>query len=157
MPKFNIKRKYPHSADQIFAVASDVASYSQFVPLVRASRVWDRKKLEDGRISFKALLTITYKRLDLKETLQSDMVVDPQAKTISATSAYGILKRLNSVWKVYDLPDGGSEVEMDFDYEMNSKMMQVLVSSVFDLALRRIANALGERVEELYVRKSVTA
>ena len=157
MPKFNVKRKYPYSAEQLYSVAADVANYNKFIPLVRGSRAWNREKGEDGTEAFKASLTIVYKRLNINETVNSDIVIDPNAMTVKATSADGILKSLNSLWKVYELPEGGSEVEMDVDYTMNSKMMQVLVSSVFDLALRRIANALGERVEKIYGKQAATA
>ncbi len=153
MPKFNVTRKYSHSAEDLFAVAADVPAYHNFVPLVRISRVWDRKQNADGTESFKAALTIVYKRLNMRETIESDMVVDPKTRTITATSSDGILSSMHSVWKVNALPGGGAEVEMDVDYTMKSKMMQVLVSGMFDLALRKIANALGERVEKLSARK----
>jgi coenzyme Q-binding protein COQ10 len=153
MPKFNVKRTYRFPADQVFAVASDVASYHKFIPLVKASRVWNVRKEADGTESFKAALNIRYKRLKLDETIESDMVLDPKAMMIRAKSSDGVISSLGSFWKVTPLADGTSEVEMDVDYTMKSKMMQVLVSSMFDLALRRIANALGERVEELYGSK----
>ncbi len=51
----------------------------------------------------------------------------------------------------------GSEVEMDIDYAMKSKMMQVLVSGMSTWAMRKIANALGDRVAEVHGHASVTA
>jgi coenzyme Q-binding protein COQ10 len=150
MPKFNMTRKYPYTADQLFSVAADVESYNQFLPLVRGSRVWARRKQEDGTETFKSALTITYRKLNIRETIKSDMKVNPASRSIHATSADGALQSLDSVWMVRDLPEGGAEVEMNVDYTMKSKVMQTLVSSVFDLALRRIANALGERTAKLY-------
>ncbi len=157
MPKFNVKRKYPYSAEQLYAVASDVGHYNKFIPLVRGSTIKDVEKHADGTTSFAAALTIVYKRLNISETVKSSIVVDPKARTIKAHASDGIIKNLDSVWKVYELPEGGSEVEMNVDYAMTSKMMQVLVSSVFDLALRRIATALGERVEKVHGKQAATA
>lgn len=157
MPKFNMTRQYPHSAANVFAVASDIASYKHFLPLVRGSKAWGERTQDDGTVALKSALTIVYKRLNMNETIRSDMVVDRKAMTIRATSSDGLLKQMVSVWKVSELPDGGSEVEMDVDYTMKSKMMQLLVSSVFDMALRRIANALGDRVEALYGKQAANA
>jgi ribosome-associated toxin RatA of RatAB toxin-antitoxin module len=157
MPKFNMTRKYPYAAAEIFAVASDVASYSAFVPLVRDSKVWKRQTQDDGTRTFKAALTISYKKLNIREVIRADMTVDDKAMTIAGTSADGMLKHLNSLWKVRALAEGGAEVEMDIDYAMKNKMMQVLVSGMFDLAMRRIANALGDRVAAIYGHQRVEA
>jgi coenzyme Q-binding protein COQ10 len=150
MPKFNMTRKYPYPAGQVFEVASKVRAYDKFVPLVRGVNISDRQSRADGTVAFKAALTISYRKLNIRETVQADVVVDPAAMTIVGTSSGGLLSHLNSIWKVRSLEDGGSEVEMDIDYAMNSKMMQVLVSGMFDLAMRRIANALGDRVAEVH-------
>jgi coenzyme Q-binding protein COQ10 len=157
MPKFNMTRKYPYPADQVFAVAAKVRAYDKFVPLVRGVQISERQISADGAESFKAALTITYRKLNIRETVQADVTVDPKAMTITGVSSDGILSHLNSIWKIRSLADGGSEVEMDIDYAMKSKMMQVLVSGMFDLAMRRIANALGDRVAEEYGHAPVTA
>jgi len=34
MPKFSVSRSVPYTADQVFAIARDVARYTEFLPLV---------------------------------------------------------------------------------------------------------------------------
>jgi len=34
MPKFSVSRSVPYTADQVFAIARDVARYKEFLPLV---------------------------------------------------------------------------------------------------------------------------
>ncbi len=57
MPKFNMTRKYPYPADQVFAVASQVRAYDKFVPWFAEWQISDRKANADGTESFKAALT----------------------------------------------------------------------------------------------------
>ena len=37
MPNFSVSRSVPYTADQVFAIARDVARYKEFLPLVRRS------------------------------------------------------------------------------------------------------------------------
>ena len=47
MPKFNVTREMPYKAAELFAIAADVDSYKDFLPLVESSRTFDRER--DGR------------------------------------------------------------------------------------------------------------
>ena len=39
MPKFNVKRRMPYTADQLYALVADVESYPQFLPWCSAARI----------------------------------------------------------------------------------------------------------------------
>ena len=37
MPRFSVSRSVPYTAQQVFAIARDVARYKEFLPLVRTN------------------------------------------------------------------------------------------------------------------------
>ena len=38
MPKYNVTREMPYKAAELYAIAADVDSYKDFLPLVESSR-----------------------------------------------------------------------------------------------------------------------
>lgn len=153
MPKFTVSRQLPFNSDQLFAIAVDVESYSQFLPLVRKSEVWDRKTVSSGIEEYDAGLTVTYKKLQVHETFISHVIADHNKKTVKSTSTSGPVKKMTSLWKIKDLPDGGAEIEYTIEYTLRSKTMQLLLSGLFDLALRRVMAAFEQRAHTLYDQK----
>jgi coenzyme Q-binding protein COQ10 len=52
VPNFSVTRSVPYAAEQVFAIARDVARYKEFLPLVKRSIVRNVTTQEDGRESF---------------------------------------------------------------------------------------------------------
>jgi coenzyme Q-binding protein COQ10 len=50
--------------------------------------------------------------------------------------------------------DRSSEIEFFIDYEFKSRMLAVLMGSMFDLAFRRFAAAFEARADQVYRRKT---
>ena len=151
MSKFSVARHVPYTADQIFAIASDVASYSTFLPLVRRSTVSNRKDLGDGREGFESELVITYKKLGISEVMRSTVITDKTKRLVTATSGEdGPIKSLDSGWRIVPGANGGCDIELAIDYTLKSRSLQFLLSGMFDLAVRRIMTAFEDRAKELY-------
>jgi coenzyme Q-binding protein COQ10 len=150
MPKFNVTRHVPFTVDQVFHVASDVANYREFLPLVKRSVVLGRAKLPDGRESFDSELHIIYKKLSIHEVMQSRVTVDPVRKIVMSDSSQGPVKHLNAEWRIAPAPQGGSDINFAVDYEMKSRALQYILSGMFDMAVRRIMTAFEDRARALY-------
>ena len=150
MPKFSVSRQLPFSSDQLFAIATNVEDYHEFVPLVRKSEVWNRKTVAAGVEEYDAALTVTYKKLQVHETFVSHVVADSLKKTVKSVSSSGPVKKMTSLWKIRDLPEGGTEIEYSIEYTLKSKTMQLLLSGLFDMALRRVMAAFEKRAHDLY-------
>jgi coenzyme Q-binding protein COQ10 len=150
MTKYNVSRHVNYSADQIFAIAADVPSYHDFIPLVRLSTVRNWKRHDDGTETFDANLLITYRKLGIRESFTSKVAVDPKTFTVTSTGGGGAVKSLTSVWKITPSPGGGADIEYAVDFTMNSRSMQFLLSGMFDLAVRKIMTAFEERARALY-------
>lgn len=150
MTKYNVTRHVAYSPDQIYAIAVDVPSYHDFIPLVRQSSVRNRKRNEDGTETFDANLLITYRKLGIRENFGSKVVADPASRTVTSTGAGGAVQNMTSVWKIAPSPRGGSEIEYSVDFTLKSRSMQFLLSGMFDLALRKVMGAFEERARTLY-------
>ena len=150
MPKFNVTRSVPYSAEQVFAIASDVKHYREFLPLVKRSVVRNARDLGDGRRAFEGELTIAYKKLSIEEVMTSNVTVDPAKLTVTAESSQGPVKSLVSEWKIVPLGDNLSEISFSIDYELRSRTLQFVLSGMFDMAVRRIMSAFEDRARQLY-------
>jgi coenzyme Q-binding protein COQ10 len=150
MPKFNVTRKVPYSAEQVFAISNDVAQYRTFLPLVRRSVVRNRAKLPDGRETFEADLTVVYKKLGIEETLSSKVLVDPAKMTVTAESQEGPVKHLNSEWLIVPISANQCEISFTVDYALKSRALQFVLSGMFDMIVRRVMTAFEERANVLY-------
>jgi coenzyme Q-binding protein COQ10 len=150
MTKYNVTRHVNYSADQIYAIAADVPSYHDFIPLVRLSTVRNWKRHDDGTETFDANLLITYRKLGIRESFTSKVVADPVNRVVRSTGSGGAVKALTSVWKITPSPGGGADIEYSVDFTMSSRPMQFLLSGMFDLAVRKVMAAFEERARMLY-------
>ncbi|MFN0194612.1 MAG: type II toxin-antitoxin system RatA family toxin [Aestuariivirga sp.] len=157
MTKYNVTRHVNYSADQIYAIAADVPSYHDFIPLVRLSTVRNWKRHDDGTETFDAHLLVTYRKLGIRETFTSKVVADPANRIVTSSGGGGAVKSLVSVWKIMPSPQGGADIEYAVDFTMNSRSMQFLLSGMFDLAVRKVMGAFEERARMLYGPPPVAA
>ncbi|MGQ0484854.1 MAG: type II toxin-antitoxin system RatA family toxin [Hyphomicrobiales bacterium] len=150
MTKFNVTRRVPYNADQIFAIAVDVGAYREFLPLVTRSTVRNRKPKPGGGETFDAALTIAYKKLNISETLASRVEIDPANRTVKAHCEEGPVKFLDSEWRIAAAGDNESDIQFSVDYTLKSRSLQFLLSGMFDLMVRRIMKAFEQRAHKLY-------
>lgn len=150
MPKFDVSRSVPYSADQVFAIARDVARYREFLPLVKRSVVRNVRAREGGGEIFDGDLTLAYAKLGLEETMTSRVTVDPEGLTVRAESNQGPVRHLVSEWRIVSTGPERCDINFTVDYQLRSRTLQLLFSGMFDMAVRKVMNAFEERARELY-------
>lgn len=150
MPQFSVTRSVPYTAEQVFAIARDVARYKDFLPLVKRSIVRHAKTHEDGTESFEGELTVSYTKLGIEEVMTSRVVVDPVAMTVTARSDQGPVKHLVSEWKIVGTGENRCDINFTVDYQLKSRMLQMVFSGMFDMAVRKVMSAFEERARTLY-------
>ena len=150
MPQFSVTRSVPYTAEQVFAIARDVARYKEFLPLVKRSLVRNVKAESDGRETFEGELTVAYQKLGIEEVMVSRVTVDPAAMTVTARSDQGPVKHLVSEWKIVPTGDNRCDINFSVDYQLKSRMLQMMFSGMFDMAVRKIMSAFEERARALY-------
>lgn len=150
-------RRVPYSVDQMYAIAADVASYKEFLPLVDKSVVRNRRKVTDHKEQFDADLEVYHDKLRIAETLTSHVTTDAAHHLVRAESHQGPVKSLVSEWRITPASGGGSEIHFSVNYTLKSRTLQFLVSGMFDYLVRKIMSAFEERAKLLYGRPSSIA
>jgi coenzyme Q-binding protein COQ10 len=150
LPKFSVTRRVNFSSDQIFAVVADVGRYKEFLPLVERSTVRGRKPAVDGLEKFNADLVVAYHPLRIQEEFASHVETDANKLLVNTVSHGDAVKTLNSSWQITKISDGSSDITFNVEYELKSKMLQMLLNGMFDAAVRKIMNAFEARAAALY-------
>lgn len=148
MPKFETTRRVGHSPEQMFALIADVEKYPEFLPLCEALSVRSRKE-RDGRTLLVADMTVGYKAI--RETFASQVHLKPDDLKIEVSYLDGPFKYLNNIWTFEPVP-GGSMVHFFIDYEFKSRMLGMVMGTMFDRAFRMFSEAFEKRADQLYGR-----
>lgn len=147
MPTHAEKRTMPYTADQMYDLVGDVASYPKFLPWCSAARISKRVELEDS-IQLDADLVISFKLF--REKFGSRVTLHPEPKRIDVVYLDGPFKYLNNHWQFVDLENGACEVDFFVDFEFKSKVLQAVIGVVFGEAMQRIVKAFETRADDLY-------
>jgi coenzyme Q-binding protein COQ10 len=150
MPKFSVTREMPYKAADLFAIAADVDSYKDFLPLVESSRTFDRERLKEGVERFKGELRVRYKKLHIDETFVSDVLAEEKGFKVSSRARGSLFDHINAQWQFTDRKSGGATVEFRVDYLAKSRSLQFFISGMFDYMVRKINNAFEARARALH-------
>jgi coenzyme Q-binding protein COQ10 len=148
MTVVNIARRMRFTPVDLYAIVVDVEAYKEFLPLCDRSRIWNRTVDAEGVERFSAELSITHDRLAISERLACEVVADPRTLTVTATSRKAPVRRLENRWTLKPIPEG-TDVIFHLDYVMASRMLQFLLSGMFDHIMRKIMTAFEERAKAI--------
>jgi coenzyme Q-binding protein COQ10 len=148
MPQFSTQRRVRHAAGEMFDLVADVERYPEFVPLCRSLKVRQRKSGPDGTEVLIADMTVAYKLIS--ETFTSRVTLDRPRLQILVEYLDGPFSRLENRWTFRPAEEGNCEVEFFISYEFKSRMLAMLMGSMFDLAFRRFAAAFEQRADLVY-------
>jgi coenzyme Q-binding protein COQ10 len=150
LPKFSANRRVNLSLEQAFSIAADVASYKDFLPLLKRSVVRGERKRVGDTETFDADLQVAFEKLGLRETFTSNVVTDSTRHNVTATSSDGPMKALKAVWTIQAAGDGMSDVTITVDYTMKSMMLQMVAGRLTEFAAQKIMQAFEDRGNALY-------
>ena len=148
MPQFSTKRRVRHAASEMFDLVADVERYPEFVPLCRSLKVRERRSEPDGVELLIADMTAAYKLIS--ETFTSRVTLDRANLCILVEYLDGPFSRLENRWTFHPAGERSCDVEFFISYEFRSRMLAVLMGSMFDLAFRRFAAAFEQRADVVY-------
>jgi coenzyme Q-binding protein COQ10 len=150
MPSFSTKRRVRHGAAQMFDLVADVEKYPQFVPLCNELRIRSRA-VEGEREILVADMTVAYKVM--RETFTSRVTLDRPGPKILVEYLDGPFRRMDNRWSFRSMGEGASEVEFFIDYEFKSRVLAMLMGTMFDAAFRRFADAFEKRADAIYGKR----
>jgi coenzyme Q-binding protein COQ10 len=156
MTHTRLARWMPFEPQQLFPIVARVEDYRLFVPLCEESRVWNRIIGPDLAERFQAELVIVYPQLAIREKFISNVVADPYRLTVRATSRERPFRQLESNWVLHPAR-GGTDIEMLLNYAMASRTLQLLLSGLFDHAMRKVMSSFEARARSLIAPPQVSS
>jgi coenzyme Q-binding protein COQ10 len=152
MPQFTTNRRVRHPAGDMFDLVADVEHYPEFVPLCSALTVRERKPAGEGVETVVADMTVSFKLV--RETFRSRITIDRPKLQILVEYLQGPFSHMENRWTFRPAGDAACDVEFYIDYEFRSRMLGMLMGSMFDAAFRRFAAAFEARADKVYGRKT---
>jgi coenzyme Q-binding protein COQ10 len=149
MSRFITKRRVRHSASDMFDLVADIERYPEFVPLCRSTRVSRRAKVGEGVETLRSEMTVAYKMIS--ETFVTRVTLDKPRLQIHVQYLEGPFRLLENRWTFRPLGENASEVEFFISYEFKSRMLELVMGSVFDTAFRKFADAFERRADAVFV------
>lgn len=147
MPSHSETRQMPYSAQQMYDLVADVASYPDFLPWTAAARVRSVTPREDGAEVMEADLVISFKLF--REKFGSRVMLWPEDLAIDTEYLDGPFKYMQSEWRFRDV-EGGCEVGFSVDFEFRNLLLQKAAGLFFFEAMQRVVRAFEARAHELY-------
>jgi len=131
----------------MYDLVADVKRYPEFLPWCIALRVISTDKANSLQWVI-ADMVVSYKVF--REKFRSKVTLDPDSNVIDVEYIDGPFKNLKNKWRFNDLPDGGSQVFFEIDFEFRNLLLQKTAQTVFEKAFTRMSEAFVERAQRLY-------
>jgi coenzyme Q-binding protein COQ10 len=148
MPRFSSKRRVNHSAPEMFDLVADVERYPEFVPLCRALKIRQRTAKPDGTEIVVCDMTVSFKLL--REAFTSRVTLDRPNLKILVEYLQGPFSNLENRWIFGPTSDTACDVGFYLAYEFKSRMLAMLMGTMFDTAFQRFAAAFEKRADVIY-------
>lgn len=146
MPAHHETRVLPYSAQQMYDLVADVASYPKFLPWTAAARIRSIDEHDEHSVML-ADLVISFKVF--RERFGSRVVLWPDQHKIDTSYLDGPFKHLESTWNFKDV-EGGCEVSFSVDFEFKNRLLQGAAGMFFNEAMQRVVRAFEGRAKDLY-------
>jgi coenzyme Q-binding protein COQ10 len=148
VPQFANKRRVLHSAAEMFDLVADVERYPEFVPLCKALKVRQRTPKPDGTEIIVADMTVSFKVV--REAFTSRVTLDRPSRKILVEYLQGPFSKLENRWSFEPQSDSSCDVSFFISYEFKSRMVAMLMGTMFDTAFQRLAAAFEKRADAIY-------
>ena len=158
MPTYRAERRVNHSASQMFDLVSDVESYPQFLPFCTATRVRNREEAAPGVIRSIAEMEVGYKAI--RESFTTRGTFDKPNLKVLVQYVDGPFSRLETRWSFRDVetPGGAPACVVSFfiTYEFKSRVLSLLLGSMFEQVFKRFSAAFEQRADAIYAKRRIS-
>ncbi len=135
----------PYSAEEVFALVSDVASYRDFLPFCIASEVLEQSDTEmQGRIAFT--------RMGLSQSLVTRNRLHPYSR-IDIEFVSGPFESLRGTWEFQSLQAQACKVSFSVDFQVQAKFLQFVAQSAINQAAGQAVEAFQRRAVQVYGKR----
>jgi coenzyme Q-binding protein COQ10 len=148
MPRFSNKRRVHHTASQMFDLVADVERYPEFVPLCQQLKIRQRTPQADGTEIVVADMTVSFKLV--RESFTSRVTLDRANLKILVEYLKGPFSNLENRWTFEAKSEADCDVGFFLAYEFKSRMLSMLMGTMFDAAFQRFSAAFEKRADVVY-------
>ncbi|WP_297910451.1 type II toxin-antitoxin system RatA family toxin [Thiomonas sp.] len=132
-----------YSAQQMYALVADVASYPQFLPWCGGVEVH-----ESSERSMRATIRIDFKGVRQSFTTQNRQ--EP-GREILMQLVEGPFSQLQGRWNFSPLQDGQAcRIEFELDYHFSSRVVDAVIGPVFGHIAKTFVESFVQRAEQVY-------
>ena len=151
MSVFRTSKSVAHPASDMFDLVADVEAYPQFLPLCTGLKIRKRGETPEGLEQLTADMEVGYKAI--REKFTSRVTLDRPNLQILVEYVDGPFSHMQNTWTFAPAKSGqgaGSTIEFFIDYAFKSRLLGLLMGSMFDTAFRRFTAAFEKRADAVY-------
>ena len=154
MPVFRTTKTVAHTPADMFALVADIEAYPQFLPLCTGLKIRKRGASPEGLEQLTADMEVGYKAI--REKFTSRVTLDRANLKILVEYVDGPFSHMKNSWTFSPAAagQGGCLIEFFIDYAFKSRMLGLLMGSMFETAFRRFTAAFEKRADAVYGAKS---
>lgn len=131
-----------HTAEQMFDLVNDVASYPQFLPWCSGSTV-----IESTDEVMQASLHVAKAGLKYSFTTRNEL---ERPQIIRMALVEGPFSSLSGVWTFKPLSDEACKVSLNLEFDFSGKLASMAMSKVFNQMAATMVDAFVSRADQVY-------
>ncbi|HEX4985761.1 MAG TPA: type II toxin-antitoxin system RatA family toxin [Burkholderiales bacterium] len=131
-----------YSAEQMYALVDDVASYPQFLPWCGGTEVLDRR----GNVTH-AAVTIDFR--GIRQRFSTENRSEPPG-VIDMKLVDGPFRQLDGSWRFKALGPAACKIEFRLHYEFSGRLLEKIVGPVFHYIANTFVDAFVRRAQRIY-------
>jgi ribosome-associated toxin RatA of RatAB toxin-antitoxin module len=141
LPRIQRSAEVTYSAEQMFELVNDVASYPKFLPWCREARV-----LASGDGWVRARVAMAKGALQHAFTTRNEL---EWGRRIRIRLEDGPFKRLEGDWR-FEPTQRGCRVSLDLEFEFAGRMLSAVLGPVFNQIASTLVDSFVRRADEVY-------
>ena len=142
MPAIARSALVSHSAAEMYALVCDIESYPDFLP-------WcDSASISEASDTHQVATVGVDRRLRGIQFTTRNRLEPDQAVHLGLVN--GPFKRLTGVWRFKAISDDACRVELEMDFEFNSRILSALLGAAFTKICDSMVQAFVSRADKVY-------
>ena len=135
----------PYTADEMYALVSDILTYPQFLPWCSGTQILSREEQElSARIDFSVS--------SVSQSFTTSNQLKP-GEEIAMHLVDGPFNQLEGCWRFEPLGDAGCKISLLLEYDFSSKVVSLVVGPVFNKIANTLVDAFQKRAVEVYGKR----
>lgn len=131
-----------YSAEEMYALVNDVATYPQFLPGCVASRI-----ISESERSMVAEVSVAKAGINKQFTTQNALV---PGREILMELVEGPFRQLHGIWRFTPLDEAACKVALSLEFEFSSRLIETAFGAIFRELAGAMVKAFCQRAKEVY-------